>query len=646
MAFRTWAKLLSATLGVGALAGASQLGLAYGLGIVRLTRVLDVTTRDQWTAQLAWVVWFPMVAAVVGALAGAMLLPRWSPGAPRPGLGTELALAFSAAIGAGVVVPLTMQPARTAQVAGVDPVVVIAICAGLGALVGVFAAWAALAQPVARWSLATMGVAVWTVALVSVAPSLAPSDPLPAVRLGVFDAGFLSPGVTQRTALATMPALALLIGAALGWIARRRELPTLTIALAGLPGPALLTIAYLIAGPGSGDDRYQVVPYWAAMTATGAGVLGSVLAAVLRRGPGPDDDDLPDDRSALPKRTGKPESAIAAAGAPPVSPAGPSASPTGDLSSPAPAAPRSADTSVFDTPPSASPTAPPPASPSLAGPPSAGLGGPPSAGLGGPPSAGLGGPSSAGLGGGLGEPPPAGLGGLLGKPRRRGRRSSMADAFIGRTGEFPAARPGGRGVAVGDPSASEPPFARGPSNPPRQDSPRSAGAPWSPTADSERPGSPIPGSHVPGGLAPGGPAMGGPAMGGPAMGGPAMGRRAAAATPYVPEPATRPLPPGAEQPPGAQQPPGAEQPAGAQQPAPRTAGGRLGRSLRPFARGRAAEPPAPEPTTISAPLPRPDPITPPPPPKEKPADETPDGKRKTKRPKDDDYVDWVSGLGK
>jgi hypothetical protein len=77
-----------------------------------------------------------------------------------------------------------------------------------------------------------------------------------------------------------MPALALLIGAALGWAARRRELPTLTIALAGLPGPVLLTLAYLIAGPGSGAARYQVVPYWAAMTATGAGVLGSVLAAV------------------------------------------------------------------------------------------------------------------------------------------------------------------------------------------------------------------------------------------------------------------------------------------------------------------------------------------------------------------------------
>jgi hypothetical protein len=281
MAFRTWAKLLGTALGVAALAGASQLGVAYGLGILRLTRVLDTATRDQWTAQLAWVAWLAMMAAVAGALAGGRALDRWR--APA-GTATVIGLAVAAGVGAAVVVPLTMQPARTAQIAGVHPVFVIGLSAGLGALAGAFAAYATLTQLVARWSLVLVGAAIWLIALISVMPSLAPDDPLPAVRLGVFDAGFLSPAVTQRTALFTMPALALLAGATLGWVARRREMPTLTIALAGLPGPALLTLAYLIAGPGSGTERYQVVPYWAAMTATGAGVLGSVLAAVVRRG--------------------------------------------------------------------------------------------------------------------------------------------------------------------------------------------------------------------------------------------------------------------------------------------------------------------------------------------------------------------------
>nr|BFE76612.1 hypothetical protein GCM10020092_099130 [Actinoplanes digitatis] len=379
--------------------------MAYGLGIVRLTRVLDVTTRDQWTAQLAWISWFAMVAAAAGALAGAVLLRRWYPDRVRLGVGTELALSLAAALGAGVVVPLTMQPARTAQVAGVDEVVVIAICAGLGALVGIFAAWAALAQAVARWSIVVTGIAIWVVAVVSVAPSLAPSDPLPAVRLGVFDAGFLSPAVTQRTALATMPALALLIGLALGLVARRRELPLLTVALAGLAGPALLTLAYLIAGPGAGDDRYQVVPYWAAMTAAGAGVLGSVLAAVVRRGPGPDDDaGAPgQDKPPLPKRTGRSDSEIAAAGTgAPGSPARPAKNASGD---------KPATTTEAATRPQTG------ARPS--------------------------GPSAAGR-----KPQ---------KPRRQGRRANVADAFI--------ARPQPGGVAVGDYTDDEPApydaFARG-----------------------------------------------------------------------------------------------------------------------------------------------------------------------------------------
>ncbi|BFU47047.1 hypothetical protein [Krasilnikovia sp. MM14-A1004] len=317
MAFRTWARLLPVTLGMAALAAAGQLGLAYGLGIVQLTQVLDVTARDQWTAQLAWVAWFAMNAAVAGAIAGARWLARsrpsaalnpaapptsadGSPGSAQtaggrwaepatPGAGTVIALALAAGLGAAVVVALTMQPARAARVAGVDPDVVIGICAGLGAVVGVLVACAALARAVARWSLAAVGAVVWLVALVSVAPSLAPGRPLSTVRLGVFEPGWLPARTAQHMALVTMPVLALLVGLGVGWAARRTGRSTLTIALAGLPGPALLTVAYLIAGPGTTSE--QTAPYWAAMTAAGAGVLGSVLAAVLRRDPMVEQDD-------------------------------------------------------------------------------------------------------------------------------------------------------------------------------------------------------------------------------------------------------------------------------------------------------------------------------------------------------------------
>ncbi|MEV6601227.1 hypothetical protein AB0M36_30885 [Actinoplanes sp. NPDC051346] len=612
MAFRTWAKLLSATLGVGVLAGASQLGLAYGLGIVRLTRVLEITARDQWTAQLAWVAWFPMTAAVVAALAGTAYVRRWAPGF-RGGTGTEMAFAAAAALGSAVVVPLTMQPARTAQVAGVNPVLVIAICAGLGALVGIFAAWAALAQAVARWSLITMGAAIWLVALVSVMPSLAPGDPLPAVRLGVLDAAFLAPAVTQRTALATMPALALLAGAALGWAARRRELPTLTIALAGLPGPALLTVSYLIAGPGAGADRYQVVPYWAAMTATGAGVLGSVLAAVVRRAPSPEDDDSQAEadsqatatanRPPLPQRAGKQEPAIAAAGARPPEP---SSSP----SAATPSAP--ADTSAGRSTGPAQDTAPPPtASPTLRQ---------------------------------HGETPAFDASG--------GRRSSAADAFTGRTGEFPS-----RGATPPEPTSFDG-FGRHAAPEPTPYVPEPATRPLPPEAvqqaTAEQPR--------------------------PAADRPSRSRRSSArgradvpprsdSTPTLPQQTPRT--------------PRTRQTARTAQPArtPETAGtpqtGRTPQTTRTPQTARtplvpeptAISQPLPQPTAASAPLPTPQPVspsqprTPPQPvaPAQRPAGDPPmadspedpatgggRGRKKfgLRRRKDEDFVDWVSGLGK
>jgi hypothetical protein len=567
MAFRSWVRLLGTTLGVGALAGACQLGLAYGLGIVRLTRVVDVTTRDQWTAQLAWVAWFAMVAAVVGALVGSWLLPAWGPvgaatapsttgaedgdGAARPpalGAGTIIALGVAAGIGAAVVVPLTMQPARTAQIAGVNPVVVIAICATLGAVVGIFAACAAVAQPVSRWSLVAVSVAVWVIGIISVAPSLAPSDPLPAVRLGVFDAGFLSASITQRTALFTMPALALLAGGALGWRARRQERPILTIALAGLPGPALLTLAYLIAGPGSGAERYQIVPYWAAMTATGAGVLGSILAAVLRRASAADEPDdgeeAPEDMSSLPRRPNEPKSEIAQAAEAPTQ-FTPSARKGGSSAvTPAPDVPgddpragtlRPSDTAVFDTP--TGQVRPAPRS-----------GGPRAA----PWS-----PTAGGASAPLGSPAPQFPG---------GPGTEAGDAFPVRGSERPEPTAGRSattstpghpgGVALGEYAGPEPTafdgFARGEAkhgrqihNPGHYATPEHAGNPdrFAP------PGAALPGT-VSGWSSPeasGWPspeASGWSSPGGVNLDLTAPGRPAGDhAKPYVPEPATRPLPP-------------------------------------------------------------------------------------------------------
>ncbi|MDI6098520.1 hypothetical protein QLQ12_07875 [Actinoplanes sp. NEAU-A12] len=327
MAIRSWLKLLAATTTAAAAVGAGQLGIAYGLGMVRLDQTLEITQRDQWTAQLAWVAWITMTAAALGAVVATGLRPRWSPHAV--GAGGALGMGLAAGIGALAVLPLTMQPARAAQVTGVQPVLVIGICAGLGAAAGIFAGWAAAARAVARWSLATLTIAVWGIALISVTPSLLPGKTPDAVRLGVLEGDLIPAAVIERTQFATMPTIAMIAGLIIGWIARGRKLPTLTVALSGLAGPALLTVAYLIAGPGS-SAGFHLSPYWAAMTASGAGVLGSVLAAIARGAPEPpgepgapagetptdtESESADPDRPTLPRRDAPVQSAIAQAAA-------------------------------------------------------------------------------------------------------------------------------------------------------------------------------------------------------------------------------------------------------------------------------------------------------------------------------------------
>lgn len=309
--------MLATTATAAVVIGAGQLGIAYGLGIVRLDRVLDVTARNSWTAQLAWVAWITTTAAVLGAIVGTGMRPRWR---PRPvGPGGALAMGIAAGLGSLAVLPLTMQPARAAQVAGVQPVFVIGAAVGLGAAAGIFAAWAAAAKPAARWSAATLSVLMWVVALVSIVPSLLPGRTPIAIRLGVLNGSLIPPAVAGHTAFLTMPTLALLAGLVVGWVARGRRLPTLAVGLAGLAGPALLTMAYLIAGPEAGTTGFRSDPYWAAMTACGAGVLGSVLAAVVRGVPATSSSPAtePGEPAAapLPKRDVPVESAIAQAAA-------------------------------------------------------------------------------------------------------------------------------------------------------------------------------------------------------------------------------------------------------------------------------------------------------------------------------------------
>ncbi|MGC4762338.1 hypothetical protein ACLQ20_05695 [Micromonospora sp. DT46] len=279
MAFRTWGRLLLTALGVSLLAGAGQLGIAFGFGIVRLSGTFTGATINQWPAQLVWAGWFAANAAVVGAVLTERLARR---DGGLAGTGRLLAVAGAAALGATVVAPLCMQPARAAELVSMDPVWAVGICAVLGALVGAGAAVAVLLQPPVGWNVAAIAGALWLLALVSVAPSLVSTGPLGTVRLGVLEPASLDAGAVQGLALVVLPLVALLAGAATGGLARWRGHPPLVSGATGVAGPALVAFAYLTAGPGDTADRYQLTPYYAALLAVALGALGSAAAALLR----------------------------------------------------------------------------------------------------------------------------------------------------------------------------------------------------------------------------------------------------------------------------------------------------------------------------------------------------------------------------
>ncbi|MET7673030.1 hypothetical protein [Micromonospora luteifusca] len=279
MAFRTWGRLLLTALGVSVLAGAGQLGVAYGFGIVRLTGAFTGTTVNQWPAQLVWVGWFAANAAVAGAVLTGRIARR---DAPAASIGRQLAIGGAAALGATVIAPLCMQPVRAAELISIDPVWAVGICAVLGAVIGAGAAIAVLLRPELGWNMAAVGGAVWLLALISVLPSLGTAGPLPTVRLGVLEPSWLNDAAAQQLALLLLPTVALLAGAATAGFARWRGQAPLVSGATGVAGPVLVAFAYLTAGPGDAVDRYQASPYYGSLIAILAGALGAAAAALLR----------------------------------------------------------------------------------------------------------------------------------------------------------------------------------------------------------------------------------------------------------------------------------------------------------------------------------------------------------------------------
>jgi hypothetical protein len=272
---RAWGRALLTALVAAAIAGAGQLGFAYGLGIMRWDQQFVAGDSNAWRAQLTWAAWIAAVAVIGGTVAAVASLRR---NGHEPHFGSWLGVAMASAVGGSLTVLLVALPARTADLPQTtDSALEAGLAAGLGTLAGVFAALAVLsARLIAGNIYATIGW-VWAVALASTFGVVAGDAPLDGQGLGVLALPIMpderpSAGVVAPMIVAIAALVSALIAAYGRWLGEHRT----TVAVSGLAGPALLATAYLVAGPGT-------TGYLGAILAVPAGVVASVMVAVVRR---------------------------------------------------------------------------------------------------------------------------------------------------------------------------------------------------------------------------------------------------------------------------------------------------------------------------------------------------------------------------
>jgi len=257
---------LGVAVGAGVLAGAGQLGVGYGLGILRWDRDF---TADAWHTQLAWVAFLSAVAVIGGAAAG-----RTRAGGRVTGIGARAALVAAGTLGSLIVLPLVIRPAGASRLAeSGDPRLIAAMTAGVGLGVGVVAAAVVLSVPVVSGNIVTSVAWVWLAGIGSAVWTLGRGASWGTARLG------LLPGTGVWIPVVLFGALLVISGAVAGLARLGGNDPRFTAA-SGAAGPALIAAAYLIAGPGSGAAAQA---YRYALIAVVIAAAASVLIAVVRR---------------------------------------------------------------------------------------------------------------------------------------------------------------------------------------------------------------------------------------------------------------------------------------------------------------------------------------------------------------------------
>jgi hypothetical protein len=268
MAAAIWRSTLGTAMGTGVLAGAGQLGVAYGLGILRWDTDFASTA---WHWQLTWLVLFAAIAVITGAAAGRWRAAR--PGKPA-GLPVRLAVTLTAALGAAIMIPLVLHPAHAAHVSEPgSPGLTAVIATGAGLVLGVVAAVVVLSVPAVAGNVVVTATWLWLAALGSAVWTIGRGGAWGAARPGLGPAS----GAWIPLLLLGVPALIALVVAA---VARFGGSPRSHVAVSGAAGPALLAIAYVVGAPGGGA---QTTSYRYALLSVAVAVVISIVIAMARR---------------------------------------------------------------------------------------------------------------------------------------------------------------------------------------------------------------------------------------------------------------------------------------------------------------------------------------------------------------------------
>ncbi|HEV7706722.1 MAG TPA: hypothetical protein VGP16_00865 [Asanoa sp.] len=290
MAVRGWGGSIAAAIGIAACAGAAQLGLGYGLGIITWLPASDRAGEAAWAASLAWAAWIAATSTVAGAIGAQRLADSAGDEGepPAAALLGRVSLVIAAAVGALVTVALVAVPARAAVRADTfSPQTIAAGYAVIGVLLGIVVAiWTLSSRAAAVNVIATVGW-LWLLSIVSVSEGVISGGDQPTAQLGVWQITGGSEAFWFRDYL-YWPGAALSLGAAFvigALVARgpaRDPLHRVGAAVSGIAGPLVVAAAYFLAAPRlSGIRPEQVSAHLLAPYAVLAGLAGSVLVTSL-----------------------------------------------------------------------------------------------------------------------------------------------------------------------------------------------------------------------------------------------------------------------------------------------------------------------------------------------------------------------------